>query len=287
MIEKIIDFIRREKLDVYDIAVITPEGAEEAYITPCNPASENYSVTKLFISTMAGKMICDGRLKADGRITETLAPYLEFGYDPVWDKVTLMDCLTHKAGIDRGVLDIDCDDVSQYPTDDYLKMVFDCPPTHMPGEYEYRTDVVHYLVSRCISAVTGKPADTVIYGELLKPMCFRQTYWARDPYGYTIGSSGSCMRASDVVKLGWLYLDNGKWNGEELVPAEWIRTAEELGADIVPEGQTSFLRKGGMNGQIVMYSRDRNMAVAWHSNSPDSRVNSTATYIESMKYEAR
>ena len=67
---------------------------------------------------------------------------------------------------------------------------------------------------------------------------------------------------------------------------EWIRTAEGLGADLLPEGQTTFLRKGGMNGQIVMYSRVHNTAVAWHSNSPDSRVNSTATYIEEFLSQA-
>ena len=286
MIDKIADFIKREGLNVYDIAVISPDGAEEAYLTPCNPASENYSVTKLFISTLAGKFICDGKFAAGDSITAILAPYLTFDYDPIWDRVTVLDCLTHKTGIDRGVLDIDCHDVSLYPTDDYLRMIFDCPPSHEPGGFEYRTDVVHYLVSRCISAVTGKAADTVVYEELLKPMRFRQTYWARDPYGYTIGSSGSCMRASDVVKLGWLYLNNGSWEGRQLVPEEWIRTAEGLGADLLPEGQTTFLRKGGMNGQIVMYSRVHNTAVAWHSNSPDSRVNSTATYIEEFLSQA-
>lgn len=49
MIENVLKFIREEKLNIYDIAIMTEKGIEHAYCQPCNACNASYSVTKLFI----------------------------------------------------------------------------------------------------------------------------------------------------------------------------------------------------------------------------------------------
>lgn len=282
MLEKVERYIKREHIDVYDIAMISDEGAEERYYCPCNPCSENYSVTKIFISTAIGVLIDRGLVKPEDRLTDLLRGQIDFDYDPVWDRVTVLNCLQHRMGIDREVINIDDDELTAKAGCNWLKTAFDCPPVSEPGSVAKYTDTAHYLLSRVITAVTGKIADQFIYDELLKPMGFRQVSWARCPQGYTVGSSGSSMRASDVVKLGKLYLDRGVWDGKRLLSEQWVDYAEKNEICLKKEGHTSFLSKGGMIGQIVMYSRRLNIAVAWHSHSPDSFVCSLAPFIETV-----
>jgi CubicO group peptidase (beta-lactamase class C family) len=49
--------------------------------------------------------------------------------------------------------------------------------------------------------------------------------WPRDPQGIHVGYGYIKMTAEDMVKLGNLYLDQGRWEGEQVVPSAWIRDA--------------------------------------------------------------
>ena len=50
----------------------------------------------------------------------------------------------------------------------------------------------------------------------------RQNVWFSDPRGIATPGYGRCMSASDMAKLGQLCLQNGAWNGEQIVSAKWI-----------------------------------------------------------------
>jgi CubicO group peptidase (beta-lactamase class C family) len=46
--------------------------------------------------------------------------------------------------------------------------------------------------------------------------------WNRDPQGYYCGGSGLVLTAQDMAKFGYLYLQNGVWDGNQIIPEEWI-----------------------------------------------------------------
>lgn len=272
MIEKAAEYIRANRLNVYDIAIQTEDGIQHIRCQPCNACNAVYSVTKLFIVSMIGVLVDAGRLHLEDKLTDLLSDGLTFPYDPAWDAVSVHHALTHTMGIEHGVLDIDRDDTSLYPTDNYLQYIFSHPPAKAPGQHRQYTDVPHYLLSLVIEHRTGRRADEAITERILSPLHFASTAWARCPRNHTIGSSGAYMSARDMVKLAWLYQNNGVYEGTRILSEDWVRQAERSHYDIYPIGRTGFLGKGGMNGQMAMYRRKEKLAAAWlgYLSEPDA-----------------
>jgi CubicO group peptidase (beta-lactamase class C family) len=269
MIEKLQDSVKKNGLNFYDIAVITDAGEETAYCQPCNSCNDSYSIAKLFICTAIGILVDNGLLSLDDSITDILADEIKCRYDERWNKVTVRHALTHRTGIGTDFLDIDTQDVTKYETDDYLDMIMLAKPAYEPGTQFKYTDVPHYLLSRVITHITGLKADELINKKILVPLSFREAAWSRCPMNYTIGSTGLYARASDIVKLGWTYLNYGTYNGREIVSPEWVRRAESEGYDIYD--YDGFLGKAGLRGQMVLYCREKRIAVAWHSYEMEHR----------------
>jgi CubicO group peptidase (beta-lactamase class C family) len=269
MTDELRDFVLSRGLNFYDIAVITDSGAESVYCQPCNACNDCYSIAKLFVGTAIGVLVDSGRLTTDDRLTDILGDEIKCRFEPIWNRVTVKHALTHRMGLDKGVLDIDTHDVTAYGTRDYLAMIFSYAPKFEPGSVYKYTDVAHYLLARVITRLTGLKADEFINEKILVPLSFREAAWSRCPMNYTIGSSGLYARAGDIVKLAWTYLNNGEYNGVRIISPEWVSRAEKEGFDLTnPEG-TEIWCKGGMLGQMLLYDRAKHMAAAWHSYEPD------------------
>lgn len=280
--EQIVDFIREKKLNIYDIAVMTEEGIKESYCQPCNACNDSYSVTKLFISSAIGVLLDKGLLRLDDKIMDILKDSLPSVYAPVWDQVTIRHAMTHRMGIDYGVIDIDRDEISDYETENFLEYILNYPPVYAPGKHYEYTDVPHYLLSRVISQITGLAADEIINKKLLLPLSFRQFAFSRCPQNYTIGGTGAFLKASDMVKLGWTYLNYGVYQKKRILSERFIQMAEQEGFSIEHINDSSFLGKTGMNGQIVMYSRERKIAVAWHGYEIEERDRILVPFFEEL-----
>lgn len=57
--------------------------------------------------------------------------------------------------------------------------------------------------------------------------------WGMDPQGVADGGNGIAMTVQDAARFGQLYLQGGQWNGEQLIPAQWVEqstTAKNNGA---------------------------------------------------------
>ena len=283
MIEEIKKFVEEQSLRIFDLSIMSENFAEKLTFHPCNACNENYSITKFFITTAIGILTDKKLLNLDEKLLDILYDQIRKPYDSAWNKVTLRHALQHKMGIDAGVLDIDRDDITAYGTKDLLEFTLQYAPKYEPGTYYCYTDVPHYLLSRVITAVTGKPADDLIREEILEPLKFRQAAFSRCYLNYTIGGTGSYMRTEDVVKLGWIYMNGGHYLGQRIISEEWIKTAEEEGfMDQKEFADTSFKGKSGMNGQMVMYSHKKGLAVAWHGYGPEEKDRMLIPFIEQL-----
>lgn len=271
MIDKLQEFVGDHHLNLYDIAVITDDGEESVYCQPCNACNDSYSIAKLFVGTAVGILADKGLLSLENKITAVLEKEIRCNYDPRWDSVTIRHALTHRMGVNYNALDIDTHDTIKYNTNDYLSLILSHKPAYEPGTFYMYTDAAHYLLSRVITHMTGLKADELINDKILVPLSFREAAWSRCPMNYTIGSSGLYTRASDIVKLAWTYMDYGKYNGHEIVSEQWVRLAESEGYDVNNIDGSGFLGKAGMLGQMMLYSREKRIAVAWHSFETDHR----------------
>lgn len=276
--ERIEAEIRRRAINLYDFALITGAGLEEISIQPCNACNNSYSVTKAFIATAAGILWERGQLDLDEPVTEILKGYKPA--DDKWRRVTTRQALSHTMGIGRGYLDIDVEDIYSYGTEDFLEVVFREPLPYDPGTHEKYSDAAYYLASRVVEAAAGESADSFLMREIMLPMKIQEAAWSRCPMNHPIGATGLYIRARDMAKLGWLYANGGVYEGKKLLSGRWLAEEKRGGLAFRPCGKGDARGKGGMYGQMLMFSEEKGFAAAWHSFTTDRRTDGLTAFIE-------
>ena len=237
---------------------------EKEVVVPANPTCNCYSVAKAFTVTAIGMLYDKGLLKTDTLLTDILSKYLPSDIDEKWYKVTIHDVLLHKIGFGCGLLDIDCDDASLYPTFDYLQIVLNTKLKYEPGTVYQYSDAAYYLLSRVVYELTSIDLEDFLRPILMEKMNFKELAWSKCPYGYSMGATGLYIRTEDMVKLGILYLNKGIWKNERILSEKWV--------DMVIKNRYEFSHikdgwyaKGGMRGQFLMFNYEKNIAIACHS----------------------
>lgn len=104
-------------------------------------------------------------------------------------------------------------------------------------------------------------------------------YWQSDPEGYNGGGSGLCLTAIDMAKFGYLYRNNGMWDGDQVIPSEWIEASvtKQISAnetqdygylfwvenvtDTVNDRTYSVSQAYGSGGQIIMIAPELDIVI--------------------------
>ena len=259
------DIAQKNGINTYRISVSPTEGLKTLERIPSNPCQNCYSVAKVFCVTAIGMLFDEKKLSPDTTVADIFSEELKAYGIPYqkWERVTLDNVLRHEIGFAEGFLDIDTEDITAYPTDDFLFMVLNRDLAYPSGEVRVYSDAAYYLVSRIVTKLSGEKLDDFLMNRLFGKIGCREVAWSKCPRNYPIGATGLYLRTEDVVKLGRIYLDGGLRNEERIISEEWIR--------IVLEREYEFSKrrngyaKGGMRGQCLYISFDKNIAVAWHS----------------------
>lgn len=253
------------KLNTYFVAEGDRDyNIEKQTIVPANPCCNCYSVAKAFTVTALGILYDKGLLTPDSLLTDILSKYIPDKIDPKWHKVTLHHLMLHKAGFGCGMLDIDCEDASLYPTTDYLKLVLSTELKYEPGTVYQYTDAAYYLLSRVIFEVSKTDLADLLRPVLMETMRFKEYSWSVCPAGFSMGATGLYLRTEDMVKLGILYINGGMWKETRIISKKWVDLVIENGYEFKSLGN-GWYGKGGMCGQLLMFNIEKGQAVACHS----------------------
>lgn len=264
---------KNKNLPVINISVATADSISNSSIKGGNPCQNCYSVTKVYCVTAIGMLYDEGKIKTTDTIGDIFADEIKaYGVSSSkWADITIHDVLRHRAGFTQGgFLDIDSQDATTWGSQDYLELVL---KANLDGNKGYKyTDGAFYLISRVVTKISGEKLDEFLAKRLFNKTNCREYAFAECPQGYPIGATGLYIRSEDVAKLGRIYLDGGKYNGNQIISQKWIDLVLENGYELKPSG--SGYAKGGMRGQNLYINYDKNVAVAWHSYS-DNDIGST------------
>ncbi|MFX0091580.1 MAG: serine hydrolase domain-containing protein [Candidatus Hodarchaeota archaeon] len=159
---------------------------------------------------------------------------------------------------------------------DWVQFILDQPMRDEPGtRFEYSTGVAH-LLSAIIQNKTGMKAADFAKLTLFDPLNISNYYWWTDPMGITTGGHGLWMTPLDMLKIGYLYLNNGTWNNRQIVPKEWVQESTEpynLGLRLNNndwwygylwwvDNYTNTMQTGGFGGQFIFIKPDENLVVS-------------------------
>ena len=264
---------------VINISIATQDKILNASIKGGNPCQNCYSVTKVYCVTAIGILYDQGKIKTTDTIGDIFASEIKaYGIDASkWADITIHDVMRHRAGfVQGGFLDIDSQDATKWASQDYLKLVLEAELT---GNKDYKyTDGAFYLISRVVSKISGKNLDEFLAEHLFNKTNCREYAFASCPQGYPIGATGLYIRSEDVAKLGRIYLDGGKYNGNQIISQKWIDLVISNGYELGRSG-TGYA-KGGMRGQNLYINFDKNIAVAWHSYEDNDLGSTLSNYMK-------
>ena len=189
----------------------------------------SFSMVKPMVSTLIGIAISEGKIKSiDDPITDYLS---EFNGKPGFDKITVKNLLQHNSGIKftDQEFNIVSDNAEFYWGHDLRKEMSDLTIQSPPNTVFHYSSANTQLLALILERVTNKPISNYLETKLWKPLGMEApAYWSLDKEGENSMEKAFCClqaRAIDFAKFGRLYLKNGNWEGHQIVPKDWVKTA--------------------------------------------------------------
>ncbi|MBU0544826.1 MAG: beta-lactamase family protein [Proteobacteria bacterium] len=241
-----------------------------------------HSVTKSVISALIGIALDKGYLKSvDQKLIEFFPEYITDDLDPRSKEISLKHLLTMSSGFrwdDRG-----SNMWAWSSSSDWFKSAIQLPQENNPGEVFNYNSATSHLLSGILSRATETSTLDFAKRNLFEPLGVQSAYWHQDPQGYYIGGFGLGLSARDLAKIGFLYLNNGYWNGQSIVSEYWVKesTDQQIQAFSHPiygtfgygyqwwvkkiDGCSSF-RAWGRRGQFIVIVPELDLVIVVTSN---------------------
>ncbi|WP_285107994.1 serine hydrolase domain-containing protein [Promicromonospora sp. MEB111] len=191
-----------------------------------------FSVSKSFTSTAVGIAVHEGLLTLDDRVVDLLPDDAPADPGPHLGAMRVRDLLTMTTGHSASTME-GIDRTISLPGAGWARAILAQPVEHEPGtRFVYNTGAT-YLLSAILHRLTGQRLLDYLTPRLLAPLGITHATWEQDPDGIDVGGFGLSVTTEEMAAFGQLYLQGGVWQGQQLVPAEWVAAAT---AAQVPNG---------------------------------------------------
>lgn len=230
LLAQMIQDLSADRTNIYSVLIVR-NGAlvTEAYFHPYTRDTKLHvqSITKSVIGMLVGKALSTGDIKS---VNEKLVDYFpnRSFQNPSEEKNAIQ--LSHLLSMSSGW---DCQEFSgtgpgMEQSANWVQFMLDLPVVATPGEqFGYCNGNAH-LLSAILEQTTGMTAREFANQKLFQLLGIspvEEADWSADPLGHSIGGYGLHLRPLDLAKLALLSLQNGKWEGQQLLPESFVTDA--------------------------------------------------------------
>ncbi len=204
----------------------------EAYYAPYRSGIPHdlRSITKSVISTLTGIEVREGLLDSTNHpVLDLFADKQIANVDDNKKAMTVQNLLDMTSGIKWQEEHYTPDETisRMYDAPDRTAFVLDQPMSDPPGTKFQYNGGNPYVLSAIITRKSGKNAWDYAKEKLFAPLGIVTARWRKpDAQGVTDGEAGLSLEPRDMLKIGYLYLHDGMWEGERIIPASWVTYAE-------------------------------------------------------------
>lgn len=277
--EQLMDFLtelsQNKRSDVHHVMIMRHGKVIcESNFHPYQPEiwHDTYSLCKSITGLAVGMMIAEGKLALSDALGEI---FKDRGFFPITflqKTITIENLLTMTSGVDFHEAGI-------FTGDDWVKGFLDAQIKGNPGTTFDYNSMNSYMLSATISQITGQTMMDYLKPRLWEPLGITNVVWENCPMGITKGGWGMFICPEDVAKIGQLILQKGMWQGNQIVPADWLDSMTQKQIDVPPEkgfgygyhiwvadrpGSSTF---NGMLGQNLIIYPDIDMAIVTNAGS--------------------
>jgi CubicO group peptidase (beta-lactamase class C family) len=204
----------------------------ETYYAPYRPGIPHdlRSVTKSVIGTLTAIEVNEGLLDSTSHpVLDLFADKKIANVDDNKKALTVQHLLDMTSGIKWHEEHYTPDEtiMRMYHAPDRTAFVLDQPMSATPGTEFYYDSGNPYLLSAIITRKADKNAWDYAKQKLFTPLGISTARWTKpDAQGVTDGEAGLWLDPRDMLKIGYLYLHDGRWDGQQIVPGSWVTYAE-------------------------------------------------------------
>jgi CubicO group peptidase (beta-lactamase class C family) len=192
-----------------------------------------YSLSKSFTSTAAAFAQAEGLLELDDTVVSHFGEFAADVTDPRSRSMKVRHIASMAAGHNREILGEALERDPEEPVRGFLLI----PPDRDPGTVFAYSQPCTYTLASIIQRNAGMSLTRYLRPRLFDPLGIGHVGWHTFPPGREQGFSGLHARTEDIAKLGLLYLQQGRWEGAQLIPPEWV--AEATSEQISSAGEPS------------------------------------------------
>jgi len=228
-----------------------------------------YSLSKSFTSTAVGLAVAEGKLSIDDEVLKFFPEAAPAAPSPHLKAMRVRDLLTMSTG-HQDEPPTGADVIS-------AKSFLSQPVPHLPGTHFKYNTAATFMLSAIVQKVTGLTTVDYLGPRLFAPLGIEPPVWDANFEGISLGGYGLRVRTENIAKFGQLYLQQGRWHGKQLLPAEWIAQATSKqvsnGSDPASDWNQGYgfqfwrcrhhaYRGDGAFGQYCLVLPDQDMVVA-------------------------
>lgn len=180
-----------------------------------------YSLSKSFTSTAAGFAIQEGYFGLDDSVLTFFPEEAPTPSSPHLTEMRVRDLLTMTTGHETDTLG----PMVMQPEGNWVKGFLEQPVERAPGTHFVYNSGATYMVSAIVQKTTGQTLLEYLEPRLFKPLGIVNPIWQSCPRGINTGGWGLSLKTEEIARFGQFYLQNGQWNGEQLLSPEWVETA--------------------------------------------------------------
>jgi CubicO group peptidase (beta-lactamase class C family) len=280
--------LKDNEIEIHSIMVVrNGKVAYEQWLNGASPDSVHVmnSVSKTFTATAIGFAAGEGLIGLDDKVISFFPDELPDTISPYLAQLRIRDLLTMSVGQARE---------PARTGDNWIKDFFAKPITIEPGTRFYYNSMGSFMLSAIIQKVTGQMLFDYLTPRLFEPLHIRNIYWEKNSQGINVGGWGLFIKTEDMAKVGLLYLQNGIWEGKQLLPKGWVEQASarqiENAAGYPGDGapkpdddwtqgycfqmwrcKHNAYRMDGALGQFVFILPEKNTVIAITSNTQNTK----------------
>ena len=178
-----------------------------------------YSLSKSFTSTAVGFAVAEGKLHLTDRVVDFFPSQVPPTISAKLAALNIQHLLTMSVGMPK--------DATPTVTHehDWVKTFLAQPIEFQPGSVFLYNSAATYMLSAIVQKVTGQQVNQYLRPRLFAHLEIPEMSWQVCPLGINTGGWGLSATTETLMKFGQFYLQQGRWNGVQLLPKSWIADA--------------------------------------------------------------
>jgi CubicO group peptidase (beta-lactamase class C family) len=280
----ILNSIKSKSTESHSDAVIIKQNGKVIYEdyfgkeeVPIYIASAGKSLTSLAIGKLLDKKLLDS---LDQPI---------YSIYPQWNQgrkkeITVRMLLNHTSGIQNNPnASVELEPAPDYKVDNIIELALSAELSNEPSEkVEYNNKAVT-LLGGIVQELSGKSFDQFYVDEFFKPMNIAQYKWIKDKSGNPTVHGAFVIKPSDFLKFGELVLNEGVYNGNQIISKEWIKESLKQGQEFTPIWGLLWWRLPEYEKRIV----DDEIWTSWKEANVDKEFMKKMKSIKGKLYDSK